>query len=82
MQNARGQTALYFVAVAVVITLIQYAGLLPAALHRLPEDIIPPFAIWLDAIFNFVKDDLGLLTLTRTFTHGLEWILDVTGNLL
>ena len=82
METTRGQTALYFVAAAVVLTLIQYAGLLPAALHRLPETVIPPFATWLDAIFNFVKDDLGLLTLTRTLTHGLEWVLDVTGNLL
>lgn len=82
MHRTRGQTALYFVAVAVVLTLIQYAGLLPPAFHRLPEDLIPPFANWLDAIFNFVKDDLGLLTLTRTLTEGLEWILDVTGNLL
>ena len=82
METTRGQTALYFVAAAVVLTLIQYAGLLPAALHRLPETVIPPFATWLDAIFNIVKDDLGLLTLTRTLTHGLEWVLDVTGNLL
>lgn len=82
MQSTRGQTALYFVAAAVVLTLIQYAGLLPAVLHRLPAELVPPFATWLDVIFNFVKDDLGLLTLTRTFTGGLEWVLDVTGNLL
>ena len=33
-------------------------------------------------VFNYVKDDLGLLALTRSFTEGLEWVLDVTGNLL
>lgn len=82
MQTMRGQTALYFVAAAIVLTLLQYAGLLPSAVHRLPGEFIPPFANWLDAIFNFVKDDLGLLTLTRALTEGLEWILDVTGNLL
>ncbi|WP_298917800.1 ABC transporter permease subunit [uncultured Roseobacter sp.] len=79
---SRGRWALIFVAFAVLVTLLQYAGLLPAALHRLPENVIPPFAIWLDAIFNFVKDDLGLLTLTRTLTEGLQWVLDVTANLL
>ncbi|MGC3937641.1 ABC transporter permease [Roseobacter sp. EG26] len=79
---SRGRWALIFVAFAVLLTLLQYAGLLPAALHRLPENVIPPFAIWLDAIFNFVKDDLGLLTLTRTLTEGLQWVLDVTANLL
>ena len=81
MQTRRGQISLQFLAVAVALTGLHYVGLLPAALHRLPEALIPPFAYWLDLIFNFVKDDLGLLTLTRTFTEGLEWVLDVTGNL-
>nr|WP_282129810.1 ABC transporter permease subunit [Roseobacter litoralis] len=74
--------AVVFVAVAAVLTLAQYAGLLPSVLFRLPEVLVPPFAVWLDAIFNFVKDDLGLLVLTRTLTEGLEWILDATANLL
>ncbi|AEI92575.1 ABC transporter permease [Roseobacter litoralis] len=74
--------AVVFVAVAAVLTLAQYAGLLPSVLFRLPEALVPPFAVWLDAIFNFVKDDLGLLVLTRTLTEGLEWILDATANLL
>ncbi|WP_282063170.1 ABC transporter permease [Roseobacter litoralis] len=74
--------AVVFVAVAAVLTLAQYAGLLPSVLFRLPEALVPPFAVWLDAIFNFVKDDLGLLVLTRTLTDGLEWILDATANLL
>ena len=67
---------------AVALTLLQYAGLLPAWLHRLPEAAIPPFADWLNAIFNFVKDDLGLLALTRFLTEGLEVLLDATANLL
>lgn len=67
---------------AVILTVLQYAGLLPAWLHRLPEAMIPPFATWLDAVFNFVKDDLGLLALTRFLTEGLEAVLDTTANLL
>lgn len=82
MASGRGQFALLFLALAVVLTALQYLGQLPAGLHRLPETVIPPFAGWLDTFFNFVKDDLGLLTLTRTFTQGLEWVLDATGNLL
>lgn len=74
--------ALICVAAAVLLTIAQYAGVLPAVLHRLPESAIPPAADWLDTIFTFVKDDLGLLTLTRFLTGGLEWVLDVTGNLL
>ena len=66
---------------AVFLTIQQYLGLLPEWLHRLPETVIPNFAGWLDAIFNFVKDDLGLLTLTRTLTEALEWLLDASGNI-
>ena len=68
--------------IGVVLTILQFLGLLPNVLFRLPEELVPPFATWLDAIFNFVKDDLGLLTLTRWLTEGLQWILDVTANLL
>ena len=67
---------------AVVLTLLQYAGLLPAWLHRLPEAAVPNFALWLDTIFNFIKDDLGLLALTRFLTDGLEWLLDFSANIL
>ena len=43
--------------------------------------MIPPAAIWLDAFFNFVKDDLGLLKFTRFLTAGLENVLDTSGNI-
>ncbi|MFU1476748.1 ABC transporter permease [Roseovarius sp. C7] len=56
-------------------------GLLPAWLVRVPEWAVPPLASWLDAVFNFIKDDLGLIHLTRTLTAGLEVILDATANL-
>ena len=77
----RGKIALWMLGVAVAMTLVQYAGLLPAWLHRLPETMVPPFAIWLDAMFNFVKDDLGLIALTRFLTGGLETVLDASGNI-
>jgi glycine betaine/proline transport system permease protein len=77
----RGQVALGILAFAVLVTALQYLGLLPEWLHRLPEAAIPNFAGWLDTIFNYVKDDLGLLVLTRTLTEGLEWLLDASGNI-
>lgn len=77
----KGQVAVGIVCVAVVLTFLQYAGLLPAWLHRLPEEAVPNFAGWLDAIFNFIKDDLGLLALTRFLTDGLQWLLDASGNI-
>lgn len=78
---SRPRLAVIFLAIAVVLTAMQYLGLLPAFLHRLPEALVPPFAPILDAIFNFIKDDLGLLALTRFLTGGLEWILDASANL-
>lgn len=77
----KGQAAIGLVCFAIVLTALQYLGLLPSWLHRLPEALVPNFALFLDTIFNFVKDDLGLLTLTRFLTEGLEWLLDVSGNI-
>lgn len=77
--NAQIATAL--VGLAVLLTGLQYMGVLPAWLQRLPDSVIPNFAGWLDAIFTFVKDDLGLLALTRFLTGGLEWLLDFSGNI-
>ncbi len=53
------QWAGVFLCVALVLTLLQWFGLLPSFLNRLPETWMPPFAIWLDAAFNFVRADIG-----------------------
>ena len=76
----RNRATLIILAIALTITLLQYAALLPTWLHRIPEAMIPPFATWLDVIFNFVKEDLGLLKFTRFLTGGLEVVLDASGN--
>ena len=55
---------------------------LPDSLIRIPDWAILTWDVWLSSFFNFVKDDLGLLYFTRTLTSGLEWLLDITGNLL
>ncbi|WP_095590663.1 ABC transporter permease [Actibacterium ureilyticum] len=81
-QTARRRGALALTGAAGALMLLHYAGLLPAALHRLPPERVPDLAVWLDALFNFVKDDLGLLALTRWLTEPLQWMLDVTANLL
>ena len=69
-------------AVAIVLTLAQWGGILPAWLHRVPEFLLPPLELILDTMFNFIKEDLGLIYATRFMTEGLQWVLDVTANLL
>lgn len=55
---------------------------LPDLLVRLPESWAIPFADWMNAAFNFIKDDLGFIHITRALSTGIEWLLDVTANLL
>ena len=78
----RNPVVMGLVGFAVVLTLLQYVGLLPAWLHRLPEQFVPPLATWLDAIFNFIKEDLHLIDVTRFLTGILQWMIDATSNIL
>lgn len=55
---------------------------LPEGLIRPPAWLILPFADWINATFAFMRDDLGLMTVTRAFSDMIEWLLDVTANLL
>ena len=67
---------------AVAIVLAFAKPFLPEALVRVPESWVLPYAVWLQQFFDFVREDLGLIYLTRTISDGLEWVLDVFANLL
>lgn len=56
--------------------------LLPEGLIRPPAWLVLPFADWINAAFYFLQNDLGLMALTRAFSDVVEWLLDVTANLL
>ena len=60
--------------IALLLTFAQWLGFLPEWAHRVPEAILPPFEVILDTTFNFIKDDLGLIYVTRFLTEGLQWI--------
>ena len=77
---APGQVALGLAVLAFVLVLAK--PLLPQGLVALPEDWALPMANWFNAVFNFLKDDLGLIHVTRFFAGGVEWLLDVTANIL
>ena len=78
--NTNTGIAAAFLLVALIFLLTK--GLLPSWLIRIPEALVPPLAVWLDLIFNFIKDDLHLIDLTRAISGGLEVLLDITANLL
>lgn len=56
--------------------------ILPDAFIRPPDWLIWPFADWINWTFNFVKDDLGLIHVTRAFAAAVQALLDVSANLL
>ena len=80
---SRLRVAQIFLVAAVVLCFARALGVLPDALIRIPDALIPPFAVWMDAVFNFLRYTLKLEVLTRWFAEGpLEFMLDTTGNLL
>lgn len=78
--HSRFHGALVLVLIAILLAFAK--PVLPDFLIRIPESAIPPLAPLLDAAFNFVKDDLGLIHLTRGISSLLEYGLDTTANLL
>lgn len=67
---------------AAALLLLAGKTLLPAALVLPPPALVLPLADWINAAFNFAREDLGLLYLTRLAAGGIEWLLDVSANLL
>lgn len=73
---------------ALLLLVLKAVGMLPEWLNRPPDWLIPSYAQWLDAFFNFIKGDMetgrpGLIYLTRWFSEGpLEFMLNTTANLL
>ncbi|MCY3878654.1 MAG: ABC transporter permease subunit [Rhodobacteraceae bacterium] len=66
--------------IAIVLALGKF--ILPESLIRPPNWLVWPFADWINWLFDFIKDDLGFIFVTRAFAAGIEWLLDVTANLL
>ncbi len=51
-------------------------------LSRLPNWMILPWDVWLDAAFDWVQNDLKLTVLTRKISDGLAVLIDAAGNVL
>ncbi|MGH1481687.1 MAG: ABC transporter permease [Geminicoccales bacterium] len=76
----RRQVALALVILALTLALLR--PVLPEWLLRVPSSMILPWDVWLQATFDFIREDLGLIHLTRGLTAVLEVLLDATANLL
>lgn len=81
-RRPRDKILISLLSVVLLLILAHALGILPAWLHRIPEAAIPPTAVWLDAAFAFIQNDLGLIHVTRGIASGLEYLLDATANLL
>lgn len=81
-KKAMSQTRVAQILLAAAIMLAVAKPILPVGLIRPPEWMILPWDIWLNTIFNFIKDDMGLIHLTRGIASLLEWFLNITANLL
>ena len=67
---------------AAAVLLAAARPVLPEFLIRVPEWAVLPYNVWMQALFDFIKDDLGLIHLTRGISAVLEVLLDITANLL
>ena len=76
-RNRIGQA---LIGLALLLAIFKFA--LPAGLVRPPVWLVWPFADWINWTFEFIKDDLGLIHVSRAFAAAVQWLLDVTANLL
>ncbi len=74
------QVSYGLLALAVALALLKYG--LPQGLVRPPQWLVMPFADGINRLFTFITDDLGFFYVTRAFASGVEWLLDITANLL
>lgn len=68
--------------VALGLVMILARPILPAFLVRVPEAAILPWAAWLDAIFDWLQNDLGLIKITRWIAAQLGFLIDAAANIL
>ena len=73
---------LSYILLGLVILFLFGRNFLPEFLIRPPEWTILAFADWTNIIFAFLRDDLGLIYVTRAISSVVEWLLDVSANLL
>ncbi len=79
--NTHQQNVAYGV-IGLAVVLAIFKIILPDFLIRPLDWMVLPFADWINGLFFFIKDDLGLVYITRDFAAVIEWLIDVVSNLL
>lgn len=82
MMAARKAPSVALILLALAVLTAVLRPVLPDFLLRVPEWAVLPYDHWLQVLFDFLKDDLGLMHVTRAISVVLEWLLDATANLL
>lgn len=77
-----GKIRIAWIMLAAAILIALAKPVLPESLIRLPEWALLPWEIWMQSLFDFIREDLGLIHLTRGIAAGLEYLLNTTANLL
>lgn len=80
--RAWGKVRIAWIMLAAAILIAVAKPVLPDSLIRLPEWALLPWEIWMQSLFDFIREDLGLIHLTRSIAAGLEYLLNTTANLL
>jgi glycine betaine/proline transport system permease protein len=77
-----GNVQIAWIMLAVAILFAVAKPILPEGLVRLPEWALLPWENWMQSLFDFIQNDLGLIHVTRGISSGLEQLLNTTANLL
>ncbi|MEM6487832.1 MAG: ABC transporter permease subunit [Pseudomonadota bacterium] len=76
-----GERAVGAMLLVMALAMVVGRDLLPAFLMRVPDWAVIPFADAINWLFD-QKEELGLIHLTRAVADAVQWLLDVTANIL
>ena len=77
--DPRISTALSLFAIAIILTILK--PFLPGFMDRLPS-WSETWAAYLDAGFDWLQNDLGLINVTRAIADGIGFLIDAAANIL
>ncbi|MEL7275019.1 MAG: ABC transporter permease subunit [Pseudomonadota bacterium] len=74
------QTALALLGLAAALIVLR--PILPDEAVRVPDALLLPWAVWLDAAFAFLQNETPLMSITRSIAEALGVLIDAAANIL